>query len=98
MTQRCKITGKNVMMGNNVSHAKNKTRKRFLPNLQKISFLSTTLNFSIQLRVSTRAIRIIEHNGGLDLFISSLPHKNLSKKILKLKKIIKKHNTKLINN
>jgi large subunit ribosomal protein L28 len=69
MSRRCEITGKGVLSGNNVSHANNKTRRRFLPNLQVTSLLSEVLGQSIRLRLSTRAIRTIEHNGGIDAFL-----------------------------
>ena len=64
MARRCAITGKGVQAGNNVSHANNKTRRRFLPNLQETSFFSDVLGTSIQIRLSTNGIRTIEHNGG----------------------------------
>ena len=76
MSRRCEITGKGVLSGNNVSHANNKTRRRFLPNLQVTSLLSDVLGESIRLRLSTRAIRTIEHNGGIDAFLLG---KNASK-------------------
>ncbi len=88
MARRCGITGKGVMAGNNVSHANNKTRRRFLPNLQKTSFLSETLERSIQIRLSTRGIRSIEKKGGLDSFLKSARPTSLSPKMLKLKKQI----------
>jgi large subunit ribosomal protein L28 len=69
MSRRCDITGKGVLSGNNVSHANNKTRRRFLPNLQVTSLLSEALGQSIRLRLSTRAIRTIEHNGGIDAYL-----------------------------
>src|SRR5260370_1722490 len=65
MAKRCIISGKGVQVGNNVSHANNKTKRRFLPNLQRTSLLSDVLGASIRLRVSTRGIRTIEHNGGI---------------------------------
>ena len=68
MARRCELTGKTVLSGNNVSHANNKTRRRFLPNLQEISLTSEILG-TVRMRLSTRAIRTIEHNGGLDAFI-----------------------------
>jgi large subunit ribosomal protein L28 len=71
MSRRCQITGKGVLSGNNVSHANNKTRRRFLPNLQHASLLSEALGGKVKLRVSTRALRTIEHNGGLDAFLLS---------------------------
>ena len=69
MSRRCQITGKGVLSGNNVSHANNRTRRRFLPNLQDTSLLSDALGGPVRLRVSTRAIRTIEHNGGIDAFL-----------------------------
>jgi large subunit ribosomal protein L28 len=70
MARRCELTGKTVQSGNNVSHANNKTRRRFLPNLQETTLLSDVLG-NVKLRLSTRAMRTIEHNGGLDAFIMS---------------------------
>ncbi|MDG2284265.1 MAG: 50S ribosomal protein L28, partial [Alphaproteobacteria bacterium] len=63
MARRCSITGKGVMTGNNVSHAKNRTRRRFLPNLQRTSLMSETLGRPIRLRLTTSAIRTIEQKG-----------------------------------
>ena len=77
MSRRCQITGKSVLSGNNVSHANNKTRRRFLPNLQETSLLSDVLGFSVRLRLSTRAIRTIEHNGGIDAFLLGTPDRRL---------------------
>ena len=68
MSRRCALTGKGVMSGNNVSHAKNKTRRRFLPNLQSATFPSDNLG-NVSLRVSTRAIRTVEKKGGIDGFL-----------------------------
>jgi len=70
MARRCELTGKTVQSGNNVSHANNRSRRRFLPNLQEISLLSDVLG-NIRLRISTRAIRTVEHNGGLDSYLLS---------------------------
>ena len=72
MARRCGITGKGVMSGNNVSHANNRTRRRFLPNLQETSFYSDVLAVSIQLRLTTNGIRTIEHNGGIDAFLDEV--------------------------
>jgi large subunit ribosomal protein L28 len=77
MARRCAITGKGVQAGNNVSHANNKTRRRFLPNLQETSFFSDVLGTSIQIRLSTNGIRTIEHNGGLDAFLTGTPNRSL---------------------
>lgn len=90
MSRRCEITGKGVLTGNNVSHANNKTRRRYLPNLQIASFLSDTLNTSIRLRVSTNAIRSIEKNGGIDAYLMTRSARELSEEGLRLKKMIVK--------
>jgi large subunit ribosomal protein L28 len=88
MSRRCQITGKGVLTGNNVSHANNKTRRRFLPNLQEASMLSDVLNNSVHLRVSTRGLRTIEHNGGIDAFLLSTPNRKLPPVALTLKRRI----------
>ena len=72
MARRCELTGKAVQSGNNVSHANNKTRRRFLPNLQDTTLLSDALNQLVRLRLTTHAIRTIEHNGGLDSYLQVL--------------------------
>ena len=77
MSRRCEITGKGVLSGNNVSHANNKTRRRFLPNLQESSMLSDILGVSVTMRLSTRAIRTVEHNGGIDAFLLGTPNRDL---------------------
>lgn len=77
MSRRCEISGKTVLAGNNVSHANNKTRRRFLPNLQETSMLSDILGQPIRMRLSTRAIRTVEHNGGIDMFLLSTPNSRL---------------------
>jgi len=77
MSRRCQITGKGVLTGNNVSHANNKSRRRFLPNLQEISLLSDILGTAVRMRMSTNGIRTIEHNGGLDSFLLTTPNRNL---------------------
>ncbi len=69
MSRRCQITGKGVLSGNNVSHANNKTRRRFLPNLQETALLSDALGANVRLRLTTHALRTIEHNGGLDAYL-----------------------------
>ena len=89
MARRCMITGKQVMSGNNVSHANNKTRRRFLPNMQVVSFISDRLG-KVRLRVSSRAVRTIEINGGLDSFLMSVNDSKLSHKALLLKRRIEK--------
>ncbi len=88
MSRRCQITGKGVLTGNNVSHANNKSRRRYLPNLQVTSLLSDTLGTSIRLRLSTRAIRTIEHNGGIDAFLLTTPNRDLPEDAQTLKRRI----------
>jgi large subunit ribosomal protein L28 len=90
MSRRCEITGKGVLSGNNVSHANNKTRRRFLPNLQVTSLLSDILGHEIRLRLSTRAIRSVEHNGGIDAFLLSTPSTRLTDEGRTLKRRIQK--------
>ena len=77
MSRRCQLTGKGVLTGNNVSHANNKTRRRFLPNLQDTSLLSDVLGTPVRMRLSTRAIRTVEHNGGIDSFLLGTPDRRL---------------------
>ncbi len=86
MARRCSVTGKGVLVGNNVSHANNKTKRRFLPNLQKATLLSDALGESISLRLTTKGLRTIEHKGGLDAFLMGASNTNLDKKTLRFKK------------
>ena len=72
MSRRCAVTGTGVLVGHNVSHANNKTRRRFLPNLQVTSLLSDALGHSVRLRLTSRAIRTIEKNGGLDAYLAGM--------------------------
>ena len=88
MARRCGITGKGVLTGNNVSHANNRTRRRFLPNLQESSFFSEALATSVRIRISTNGIRTIEHNGGLDSFLLGTPDRKLPEEALVLKRRI----------
>jgi large subunit ribosomal protein L28 len=90
MARRCDFTGRGVQTGNNVSHAHNKTRRRFLPNLQKNSLLSDALGQTIQVRLRTQAIRTIEKRGGLDAYLLSTPNAKLGKKARDLKRRIQK--------
>ena len=90
MSRRCVITGKAVQSGNNVSHANNKTRRRFLPNIQDTSLLSDALGQSVRLKVSTRGIKTVEHNGGLDNFLLSSNDSKLSEDALRLKRRIQR--------
>ena len=89
MTKRCSITNKKPMFGHNVSKAINKTKRKFLPNLQNISFFSEKLNKMVKMKVSTRGIKSVEHNGGIDNYILNLKNKHHTKETLNLKKVIK---------
>ena len=88
MSRRCQFTGKGVLTGNNVSHANNKTRRRYLPNLQETSLLSDALGTTVRVRVTTRALRTIEHNGGLDNFLVTTPNRDLPEEAQALKRRI----------
>lgn len=90
MARRCMITGKGVMSGNNVSHAVNKTRRRFLPNLQSTRLMSEVLGEDVRLRLSTRALRTIEVKGGLDAFLLGTPNRKLPAEAQKIKRRIQK--------
>lgn len=90
MSRVCELTGKAVMTGNNVSHAHNKTRRRFLPNLTKATLMSEVLGRSISFRLTTHALRSVEHNDGLDNFLIKARDEKLSAKAVKIKKEIKK--------
>ncbi|MGY9004546.1 MAG: 50S ribosomal protein L28 [Alphaproteobacteria bacterium] len=90
MSRRCQITGKKVMVGNNVSHAHNKSRRRFLPNIQQSSLQSDALGRMIHLKISTSAIRTIEHAGGLDAYLLKTPTRKLEPEAQKLKRQIAK--------
>lgn len=91
MARRCMITGKGVQAGNNVSHANNRTRRRFLPNLQQASLQSETLNENVRMRITANALRTIEKNGGLDSWLLGTSNAKLTDEALKLKRrIVKK--------
>jgi len=90
MSRRCELTGKGPMVGNNVSHANNKTRRRFLPNLNDTALMSETLGRTFRLRVSSSALRTVDVRGGLDGFLSKAKDDELSPKALKIKKDIAK--------
>ena len=86
MARRCAVTGKGVLTGNNVSHANNKTRRRFLPNLQETAVWSYALNRPVRLRVSVAGLRTIEHNGGIDSFLKDASNSDLSSDARRLKR------------
>ena len=90
MSRACELTGKAVLTGNNVSHANNKTRRRFLPNLVQVTLISEAMNQSVRLRVSANALRTVEHRGGLDAFLAKADEKTLSQRARLLKKQVAK--------
>lgn len=90
MARRCSVTGKGVLAGNNVSHANNRTRRRFLPNLQQTSLMSDALGRTVRLRLSVRAVRSIEHKGGLDAYLLGTPDGKLTTEAVRIKRQIRK--------
>ena len=90
MARRCELTGKGPMSGTNVSHAKNRTRRRFLPNLNELTLHSDTLGRAFKLRISSAALRTVDHRGGLDAFLAKAKDTELSSTALKIKKDIAK--------
>ena len=90
MSRTCELTGKSVMYGNNVSHANNKTRRRFLPNLVDVTLMSEVLNQRVRMRVAASALRTVEHRGGLDAFLAKANVNELSMKARLLKRQIAK--------
>ncbi|NKB49727.1 MAG: 50S ribosomal protein L28 [Alphaproteobacteria bacterium] len=90
MARRCGVTGKGVLTGNNVSHAHNKSRRRFLPNLQAMSLYSEALNKSIRMRITTAAARTIEHKGGLDAYLQNTAAADLPPELRSMKKQLSK--------
>ncbi|SDO38702.1 large subunit ribosomal protein L28 [Lutimaribacter pacificus] len=88
MSRRCELTGKGPMTGNNVSHANNKTRRRFLPNLNDTTLQSEALGRGVKLRISASALRSVDHRGGLDAYLLKAKDADLSANALKLKKEI----------
>ena len=90
MSRRCELTGKGPMTGNNVSHAKNRTRRRFLPNLNEVTLASDVLGQAFKFKISAAALRTVEHRGGLDAFMAKAKDAELSDKALKVKRDIAK--------
>ena len=88
MSKRWELTGKSPLKGHNVSHAKNKTKRRFLPNLKKVTFKSEILKRNIKLNVTSSALRTVDFKGGLDKYLMSAKTSKLSKKVKKLKTTI----------
>ncbi len=90
MSRVCELTGKGPMSGHNVSHANNKTKRRFLPNLNEVTLISDALGQSFKLRISAAALRTVDHRGGLDAFLAKARDEELSDRALKIKKEIAK--------
>jgi large subunit ribosomal protein L28 len=90
MSRRCELTGKGPMSGNNVSHAKNRTRRRFLPNLNDTTLQSEALGRGFKLRISAAALRSVDHRGGLDKYLAKAKDTDLSDNAIKIKKAIAK--------
>ena len=90
MSRVCEFTGKGPMVGNNVSHANNKTKRRFMPNLNDVTLTSDALGRSFKFRITAAALRTVDHRGGLDGFMAKAKDKELSPKALKVKKDIAK--------
>lgn len=90
MSRRCQITGKGVMSGNNVSHAENRTRRRFLPNIQETRLYSEALDRWVSLKVTTNGLRTVEHKGGLDAFLVNTAKTKLDAKLRPLKALVEK--------
>ena len=88
MSKKCELTGKIPLKGHNVSHANNKTKRRFLPNLKKVKFTSTLLKRSLKLTVSNAGVRSVDKRGSFDEFLKTVKNKNLSPRLKKLKKTL----------
>jgi large subunit ribosomal protein L28 len=90
MSRRCDLTGKTAQVGHRVSHSNIKTKRRFLPNLLNVTFMSDALGRPVKLRVSAQALRSVDHRGGLDAFLAKAKDDALSKRALDLKRQIRK--------
>ena len=92
MSKICQITGKKALTGNNVSHAKNKTKRKFFPNLQNAKFYSPNLKKNLSLKICVSTLKTIEKNGGLDKFLLKTSDKHLAPEAVKIKKLMLKQN------
>jgi large subunit ribosomal protein L28 len=90
MSWRCDLTGKGPLVGHKVSHSNIKTKRRFMPNLQNVTLTSDTLQRSFKVRVSTNALKTVDHRGGLDAFLLKAKDAELAPKMLKVKREIEK--------
>ena len=98
MSRKCELTGKKVMSGNNVSHAKNRTKRKFFPNLNNVTLTSEVLGRDFQLKVSASALRTVDKVGGLDPFLRKSATDNLSSNAVKIKKDIDKIEVEKLSN
>jgi len=90
MSRRCELTGKSAQVGHKVSHSNIKSKRRFLPNLINVTMISDALGRAVKLRVSTNALRTVDHRGGLDAFLTKARDAELSARALDLKRQIAK--------
>ena len=88
MSRVCELSGKRVMTGNNVSHANNRTKRKFLPNLQNVKFYSQNLNQFFTLKITVRTMKSVEKNGGFDSYLLKTNNRNLAPEALKIKRSI----------
>jgi len=88
MSKKCELTGKIPLKGHKVSHANNKTKRRFLPSLKKVKFTSDILKRNLRLNVSNAAVRTVDKKGGFDKYLKDVKNKNLSPRLKKIKKTI----------
>jgi len=93
MSRRCELSGVGPAVGNNVSHAKNRTRRRFLPNLCDVSLASEILGQTYKLRIAAKTLRSVDHIGGLDAYLMKAKDDNLSIRAMKIKRALKKKQT-----
>ena len=91
MARRCELSGKGVLTGNNVSHAKNRSRRRFLPNLNNVTLVSESLGRSFSFKIAASTLRTVDHRGGLDAYLLKARDTELSPSALKVKKEVVKH-------
>ena len=92
MARRCELTGKGPVTGNNVSHANNRTKRRFLPNLCDVTLRSEKLDLAVKARISAHALRSVDHVGGLDAFLLKARAEDLSPQMLRIKRDLQKAN------
>lgn len=90
MSRRCTVTGKGVMSGNNVSHAQNKTRRRFIPNVQDVNVYSEAMDKNVRIRVSAAGLRTLDHKGGLDAFLMSTAPTKLDPELRRVRTQVEK--------